>query len=403
VSTASTAAEETLGAAACGDCLRRSRLLGQLSAVLDRNCRADGRLFELLALGDEQLIAALGGRRREQLRREHAQALARARSPAGSACATCVHDSRYPESLRKAARVLAMPPLLHVSGGLDRLRELAHRPAVAMLGSPQPSAYGQTVARRLGRELAASGIVVVTQRVAGVAFAAQQGALDAGGATLLVAGDGLDVPTPRGRHATYEALSRRGCSVSELPPQTRGRTWGAAAGVRTAVALSALAVIVEAREDPRDLRGAELARLLGRTVAALPGQVDSPASTGCHALLRDGARLVRGSEDVLDLLYGVDAGPRDESPARAEMPWLGARQRELVQHVGEGVDTIGGLAGTGRDPGEVLQALSELELLGLLVRIDPARYAVASPAAARMTPSGPGGAMPSRGRARPAP
>jgi DNA processing protein len=376
VSSACTQREPT---AACGDCLRRSRLLGQLSAVLDRNCRADGHLFELLALEDEQLIAALGGRRREQLRRDYERPPADPlgeRNAAG-VCPICVHDPGYPELLKRAAHEIAIPPVLHVSGGRERLRELMAPPTVAMLGSSRPSAYGLALAARLGRELAASGVVVVTQRLAGIAFAVQQGALDAGGATLLVAGDGLGVPAPRCRRATYDALLRQGCAVSELPLETRGRTWGAAAGVRIAVGLSALVVIVEAREDPRDLRCAQLARRLPRAVAALPGHVSSPASAGCHALLRDGARLIRNSEDVLDLLYGVDAGARQESSAQAEMPWLSQQQQELVRRVGEGVDTIGALARSAGDPGEVLQTLSELELIGLLVRVDRARYAVA--------------------------
>jgi DNA processing protein len=365
-------------AAACADCLRRSWLLGALSAVLDRNCRADGRLFELLALDDEQLIAAVGGRRREQLRRDyaHAQASAPGTGDATESPAVCTHCRGYPELLTQAGRELAIPPVLHLSGGSERLRELAARPAVALLGTLRPSAYGLQLATRLGRELAASGVVVVTQRLAGIAFAAQQGALDAGGAMLLVAGDGLGVPSPRGRRATYEALLRRGCAVSELPLETRGRTWGAAAGVRIAVGLSALVVIVEAREDARDLRGAQLAGRLRRGVAALPGQVSSPASAGCHALLRDGARLVRSSEDVLDLLYGVDAGARDESSAQPTMPWLSPQQQELIRRVGEGIDTIGALAGLAPDPGQTLQALSELELLGVLVRVDRARYAL---------------------------
>jgi len=370
----------TSGASACADCLRRSWLLGQLSAVLDRNCRADGRLFELLALGDEQLIAALGGRRRERLRREHASALADAPPLPGAACgAVCVHDPGYPMALREAARGLAAPRLLHVAGGPGRMHELAARPAVALLGTPRPSAYGLKLGRRLGRELAASGVVVVTQCVAGVAFAAQQGTLDAGGAALLVAGDGLRVPPPRSRREVYDALLSDGCAVSELPLDSHGRAWGAAASVRIAVGLSALVLLVEAREEPRDLRGAELARLAGRAVAALPGRADSADSAGCHALLRDGARLVRGSEDVLDLLYGADAGARREAPARPERPWLSELQQELVARIGEGIDTIDGLAGAGRDRGETLQALTELELSGTLVRVDRGRYAVASP------------------------
>jgi DNA processing protein len=131
-------------------------------------------------------------------------------------------------------------------------------------------------------------------------------------------------------------------------------------------------VVVEADESPRELAGASIARSLGRTVAALPGRVTSPASRGTNALLMAGARLIRGPQDVLELL---SAGPRSASISQHDtVERLDPRLAKIFESVGAGSDTPGKLVGAADDAGEVLLALSELELLGLLARGDGGRY-----------------------------
>jgi DNA processing protein len=114
-----------------------------------------------------------------------------------------------------------------------------------------------------------------------------------------------------------------------------------------------------------------MARELGRTVAAIPGRVTSPASRGTHALLIGGAHLVRGPQDVLDLLYATGA-PR-LARASAGQGQLEPALRLMLEQVGAGMDTPDKLTGWG-DAGEVLLRLSELELMGLLTRGDGGRY-----------------------------
>ncbi|HTZ87417.1 MAG TPA: DNA-processing protein DprA [Solirubrobacteraceae bacterium] len=363
---------------ACRDCLRRCWLLGELSPVLDRNCCADGRLFELLALSDENLIAALGGRRRGELLRGHAHFGARdpKPEPASAHVAICVHDECYPEALRRPDA----PRLLCVEGGVDCLRALASNKTVALLGTAHASDYGLEVAYELGRELAASGVTLVAERRAGIALAAQRGASELNGATVLVSGDGLGVPVAKTRHSIYEQLAPAGCTVSELPDQARGRRWGVAAGVRIAAALGDVTVTVEAEDRAGELRGARLAQALGKPVAALPGRVGSPTSRGCHRLLREGARLVQDASDVLDLLYGVDGGIESAfracSSARRAPPGLRPELRELLARVGSGLGTLGELTRGRRKRAEVLRDLTELELMGLLTRGDGGGYVV---------------------------
>jgi DNA processing protein len=357
---------------ACPECLRRSWLLAELSAVLDRNCRADDRLFELLALEDRELIRALGGRRRDELERRHAGFDVRELEPRHGIEPICRHDSRYPEGLRG----VRAPHLLHVSGGLARLTTLTGEPLVAVFGTRQASDYGIKLARTLTRELAASGTTVVTGRTGGIALSAQQGALEGNGATIQIGGDGLGAPTPKARRALYERLLGKGCAIAELPGGARGRAWGASAGERIVAGLGAVSVIVEAHDSPRELRGARIARELGRPVAALPGPVTSRTSSGCHALLREGARLVRDVEDLLDLLYGLDEPRWRTRPPSRVLPRLGSALRELLERVGGGIDTPAKLTAGRENPAQVLQELSELELLGLLERGDGGRYAI---------------------------
>ncbi|HEY2216601.1 MAG TPA: DNA-processing protein DprA, partial [Solirubrobacteraceae bacterium] len=142
--------------AACASCMRRSWLLGELTAVLDRNCRNDGRLFELLALADEQLIDALGGRRRTELRRDYADFDASAVSTGTGITAICEHDRRYPAALRGQEA----PQMLYATGAPARLHALTGAPVVAIFACRRASDYGLELARALGRGLGASGLTI---------------------------------------------------------------------------------------------------------------------------------------------------------------------------------------------------------------------------------------------------
>jgi DNA processing protein len=361
---------------ACSRCIRRSWLLGELSALLDYSSRADGRLFALLALEDEELIEALGGRRRAELRLRYADF--REREPKGEVDVSriCRHDGRYPDGLRHPGA----PHLLHVARGVGRLCELTKQPVAAFLGATRASDYGLELAGELGRGLAASGVTVAAGRRGGLARAALAGALEVDGATLAVAGDGLAVTSQDARRAARP--ERGGCTIAELPGDVRGRRWGANAAERIVASLADVAIVVEAEDSPRALAAARLALGLGKTLAACPGRVSSRASSGAHVLLRDGAQLVRDARDALDLLYGVSPGesrstvrdPASAGSAGPPPPRLSVKLRDVLEQVGNGVDTPGKLTAGSADPGELLQALGELESIGLLRRGDGGRY-----------------------------
>jgi DNA processing protein len=358
---------------ACADCLRRSWLLAELSPILDLNCRADGRLYELLALGDGELIQALGGRRRAELRRRYTSFCEGRLPVAHGAVELCVHDGRYPRELASSG----ICPMLHVVGGLERLHGLTGRPVVAIVGTRRASDYGRAVAGDLARGLSASGVTVAALQRDGVALAALAGAVEGGGGTLSVAGNSLDIATAAERRSVREQLRHGGCALSELQCGVSGRRWGVVSAERVLAALATVTLVVEAYDNPRELAAARVARSLDRMLAAVPGRVTSQASSGCHALLREGAQLVSGAGDALELLYEADrppprqpTGTRGSSPAKDLEP----RLRAMLERVGAGADTPGKLAGEHDDLSEVLRALSELELLGLLSRGDGGRY-----------------------------
>jgi DNA processing protein len=310
----SAAGQDQEGSSACSSCLRRSWLLAELNAALEYLCRDRGRLGELLGLGDEELLRALAGRRRAELESRYAGFERADLQRMPGAQEVCRHHRSYPSALRDPGG----PRMLNVAGGVERLRDLTAAPTVAIIGSTRATDYGVEMARSIARGLAA------------------------------------------------------GSAVAELPCGARTRRFGEVAGERTLARLAGLTVVVEAHDSPGELAGARLADALGRTVAAVPGRVTSRASSGTHVLLMEGAHLVRGPEDALELLCGPNGpGAHASNAARAE---LEPRLRTMLEKVGAGSDTPEKLTADGEDAGAVLLMLSELELMGLLARGDGGRY-----------------------------
>ncbi|HWT93140.1 MAG TPA: DNA-processing protein DprA [Solirubrobacteraceae bacterium] len=366
----------TFGGAACDACLRRAWLLGRLSGHIEIARRAHAVLPELLALPSSRLLAAVGGTYREeieaQLARVDIEEQRRKAITAGLAV-TCRHDEAYPPQLRDAGDA---PAALYVAGRLEALPQIADpdQRTIAIVGARRASREGLEVARALGRDLALAGVPVISGMALGVDAAAQRGALDGGGLSVAVLGGGADVAYPPSKARLHDALLERGLVVSELPPGTSPRRWTFPARNRVIAALADLTVVVEAAERSGSLITADLALRLGRDVAAVPGSVVSPQTAGSNALLRDGATLVRGVDDVLDALYGAGAAP---SVPRGAGETLEPQLVEMLDVIRSGHTTIEALAtATGDDVSTVLIGLTELELRGLVQREPGGRYAV---------------------------
>lgn len=355
---------------ACDDCLARTWLLGRLAGHIEQ---ARARIESVLELGDEELIAAVGGRRRDRVRGELEDldpATMRSRAESGGLETICVCDPGYPPSLRALP---APPAVLHVAGGLRRLLALMEADPVAIVGSRRATPYGLDVARSLGRGLGLAGLPVVSGMAMGIDAAAHAGALDAGAPTVAVLPGSADRPYPPGKRALYRQILADGMAVSELGPATNIRRWMFLARNRIIAALAAMTVVVEASECSGALVTARLAGELDRPVGAVPGRVTGSQASGTNWLLRSGACLVRGPQDVLDDLFG--AGVRHAADPRPRAP---AELRALLAAVAEGHDTLAALARAGFGPDEGLKGLAALELGGYVRRAPGGRFTVAT-------------------------
>jgi len=370
---------------ACKDCLRRSWLLKAMSRSLEYRASDRRRLLELLALGDDQLIRAIGGKRRGELRARYARFTPGEIPMAAGVESICRHHPHYPSALAGDKA----PRMLYVADAVERLQELEAQPIVAIVGSRRATDYGMEMARSLARGLAASGVSVAASLSDGIAVAAQAGALEVDGKTLTVMNGGLDVSCPASRRELYERLRKGGCAVAELPCgfEARRNSWCYTVRERIVVGAAELTIVVEADDSPIELLGARIAKTLGREVAAVPGRVTSPVSRGTHTLLKNGAALIRGPADALELLgrgsgrrrgngapRGIEAMRRQSMSEAPQAQELEPRLLATLEQVGAGRDTPAKLTADSADAGEVLLALSELEVMGLLGRGDGGRY-----------------------------
>jgi DNA processing protein len=241
------------------------------------------------------------------------------------------------------------PPGLFLRGMAEP--ELLSRPAVVVVGARACSGYGSSVARRLGREFAAAGLVVVSGLARGIDAEAHRGALEANGPTVAVLGCGIDRDYPAAHAELARRVADSGLIVSEYAPGVEPAPWRFPARNRIVAGLCAATVVVEARERSGALITADLALEEGREVFAVPGEITSSLSAGTNALLKLGAAPLTGSTDVL-ASFGIEPEhvEKERSPLLELLP---ASADELVRR-------------TGLAAGEIARALVELELAGLV-------------------------------------
>ena len=346
---------------ACPDCLRRARLLAHLAPYIEKIATGapGSRSPELLRLSNEDLAAAAAPKVATQIL---AQVMAVPESRlaadllAAQCWACCRHDQRYPLGLRDAADA----PWALIGRGdpvlLDRLEPEA---TVTVVGARRASTYGREVARELGRELAAAGLVVSSGLAFGIDACAHQGALDAG-LTVAVLGSGADVAYPASHRSLWRRICERGLVFSELPPGTGAWRWTFPARNRIMAALAGMTVVVEAAQRSGSLITADLAADLGRDLGAVPGPVNSRYSAGTNDLLAGGACLVRDAQDVLDAMLGPGVRKAERTGPDLEPELLSVlaaveRGEETCDAIAAQLDLSGAAAAS---------ALATLEALG---------------------------------------
>ena len=244
-------------------------------------------------------------------------------------------DAAYPRVLLE----MSDPPLLlYLQGRTDLL---AHPQCLAVVGSRNPTPQGELTAHDMSRALAAAGVCIVSGMALGVDGAAHSGALDAAGATIAVVGTGLDRVYPRRHLALAHRIAQSGLLVSEFALGSSPAPANFPKRNRIIAGLSQGTLVVEAALASGSLITARLAAEMGREVFAIPGSIHAPQAKGCHALIRQGAKLVETAQDVLeDMRMLASAAPvQSRQAVPAEPPALGVSDASapLTDQGGEAV------------------------------------------------------------------
>lgn len=201
-------------------------------------------------------------------------------------------DEEYPASLRE---IYDPPLVLYVKGSLSP----KDKNAIALVGSRQTTHYGIETARKLAYQLAYVGVTVVSGGARGIDTAAHQGALAAKGRTVCVLGTGINIVFPPENKELFERIAENGAVVSQFPFNRNGDKQSFAIRNRIVAGMTLGTVVVEADLNSGALITSNFAIEYGRQVFAVPGRIDSPRSKGCHDLIKKGAKLCEGAEDIL--------------------------------------------------------------------------------------------------------
>src|SRR4051794_89409 len=350
-------------ASACLECLRRSWLLAILGPYVEKIATGavGSRSPELLRLSNEDLLEVAAPHVAGQLL-ARVEALSEKRLAEelllADCWACCRHGELYPAHLRDAADA---PWALIGRGDAGLLDGLEPFQAVTIVGARRATSYGREVARELGRELAAAGMIVVSGLAFGIDGCAHRGAIDAG-RTIAVLGCGPDVAYPASHRTLWRRICETGLVISELPPGATPWRWTFPARNRIMAALAGMTVVVEAAARSGSLITMDLAADLGRDLGAVPGPVTSRASAGPNGLLAAGAHVIRDAQDILDAMLG---------PGRTQIeraaPTLEPDLEAALAAVEAGNSTCDEVAtATGLTGPAAATALSRLELLGYL-------------------------------------
>lgn len=279
-------------------------------------------------------------------------------------------DAAYPASLLN----IEDPPLmLYMLGALAERAPAAIEiiaNSLAIVGSRNPTPQGESNARQFARAFAEAGVCVVSGLALGIDGAAHDGALLGGGQTIAVVGTGLDRVYPKKHLALAHRIAQQGMLISEFPLGTPPLVPNFPRRNRIISGLSLGTLVVEAALKSGSLITARLAAEQGKEVFAIPGSIHSPQSRGCHALIKQGAKLVELAQDVLEEMR-LPMGGSDQAPQRPDEPDPARRDDDpLIAALGFDAVSLDTLqARTGLDTARLQAQLLELELSGRVARL----------------------------------
>lgn len=273
-------------------------------------------------------------------------------------------DAHYPPQLTQIADP---PPLLFVQGDLDVLVV----PALAVVGSRHPSTVGIRNAHEFAKHLAGYGLTIISGLAVGIDAAAHEGALQGGGLTIAVCGTGLDRIYPSVNTRLAQRIAQAGALISEFPIGTKPLSQNFPRRNRIISGLSAGLLVVEAAPQSGSLISARMAMEQGREVFAIPGSIHNPLARGCHALIRQGAKLVETAADILEelaLQLSINATmPEPPSTATEAVAEISDEQSDLLAIMGyEAISVDDMVERSGLTAEAVSSMLLLLELQGLI-------------------------------------
>ena len=270
-------------------------------------------------------------------------------------------DSEYPRDLLQTSDP---PILLYVSGNAG----LIDRPALAIVGSRNATAQGRANAENFAAALSDAGLTIISGLALGIDTAAHIGALRGASSTVAVLGTGIDISYPTRNRTLQAEIAERGTLVSEFPLGTPPTPYNFPRRNRIISGLARGVLVVEAAMSSGSLITARQAGEQGRDLYAIPGSIHSPLSRGCHALIKQGAKLVESAQDILEeLRWGTSSSAVESSADNTFLP--------LFEHLGYEPCTVDQICErSGLTPESVSAMLLQLELEGRVASLPGGQY-----------------------------
>ncbi|MBL4884203.1 MAG: DNA-protecting protein DprA [Planctomycetaceae bacterium] len=277
-------------------------------------------------------------------------------------------DEGYPISLKE---IFDPPIVLYKKGTIEPVDQLA----VAIVGSRKCTAYGRRITEKLSSGLARAGVTIISGLARGIDSIAHRAAMKAGGRTIAVCANGLAMTYPPEHHDLAEEISQQGAILSESPLNMQPTRGLFPQRNRIVSGLSLGVIVIEASTTSGTLHTARHAMEQGREIFAVPGQIDSRESEGCHRLIRDGAKLIQGVDDILEelgpLIEPVQPSQAKNTEVRVPRELsLSTQQSEILNLLGLepiSIDLL--IERAGIEPSRILSTLTILEMKRLIERL----------------------------------
>ncbi|MGC8744448.1 MAG: DNA-processing protein DprA [Verrucomicrobiia bacterium] len=285
----------------------------------------------------------------------------------------CLEDEDYPPLLKQ---IYDPPIVLYIKGDL----QTRDKNCIAIVGSRLTTHYGIETARRLAYQLGYAGITIISGGARGIDTAAHQGALNGKGRTITVLGTGINIVFPPENKELFEKISANGAVISQFPFNKRGDKNSFAIRNRVIAGMSIGTIVVEANLTSGALITANFAAEYGRQVFAVPGRIDSPRSKGCHDLIKKGAKLCEGVEDILSefeyLFPATNLTPKQQNVPMLPAVELSENEKSVFMAIdGEQEYTVDEIIiKTGLAPSAVAVALFSLEMKRLIQQLPGKLY-----------------------------